>query len=134
MHIQDRAIEVLSAWDLPHDPRFVTDATGSALLALLCNAKAKDVPALYAHKSHLILAALELVNDAWFKPHTGYGEYPTDTVVFIETAVGRMQFHVRRDDPVLALAIGSLEFNERGWNGVALQPIARQLALEWLST
>lgn len=126
---------VLQAWGLDADEaeRFLSDADGAAILALLCNAKAKEQAELYVHKPVLLRRAVELSGDWWKKPH-GYGEqYAADTVIFIESGVGRMQFHVRSDDPQVADLVAQAVEDGRGWNGVALQPIARQIAEAWMA-
>lgn len=126
---------VLQVWGLSASEaeRFLSDPDGAAILALLCNAKAKELPELYVYKPVLLRQAVGLAEDWWKKPH-GYGDqYAADTVIFIESGVGRMQFHVRADDPAVADLVARAVYDERGWNGVALQPIAREIAERWLA-
>lgn len=128
------AIRALVAFDLPVDERLrmLRDPTGAALLALLCNAAAKHDERLYAHKSALIRHAISLASDWWAKPHP-YGEqYAADTVVYIETALARFAFHCKRDDPLLVDVLDSAPYSDRGWGGVRLQEMARELAHQWL--
>lgn len=110
----------------------LNDPEGAALLALLCNATAKERSVLYTYKSPLIRWAVEHAEDWWATPHAGYGEYDTDTVIYIQH-YERFSFHVRSTDRYLAELIQDAPRSERGWTGRALQPIARQLAEEWLS-
>lgn len=142
MNLSEMAHSVLSANDLPVDLAgyMLNSADGSALLALLCNAAAKENGYLYRYKSSLISHAISMAHladrDVWKKDHTGYGDYPTDTVIFIKVPFvdgGRMQFHVNSDDRILSSTISRLPYRETGWNGILLQPTARWIAQTWIA-
>lgn len=133
------AIATLAAYDVSwvdYAQHMLDDVTGSAILALLCNARAKQDPLMYAYKNHLLLNAADKAiiagKDVWCKPHAGYGEFPVDTVIFIETDVGRMQFHVMSTNDIISELVANLPYREEGWNGVAMQPLARNLVISWL--
>jgi hypothetical protein len=138
MNNLERAVAVLAAHSLPAAAAgtMLDNADGAALLALLCNAAAKADPALYIHKAPLLLNAVAQAQQAgvavWAKPHSFEQGYQVDTCVFIETGLGRMQWHVRKGDPILADMIRLLPYREEGWDGISKQAIARQLAVDWL--
>ena len=109
------------------------DPEGAALLALLCNAKAKETPELYVYKNRLIRWAVDLAADWWAAPHANYGEYETDTVVYIQHGSTQYAFHVSSQDHRLRDILQDPPRSERGWSGIPLQPIAKQLAEEWFT-
>lgn len=129
------AARVLGTCDLDvlERARFLDSPTGAALLALLCNAAAKTFPALYAEKSLLLRHAIALSGDWWATPHQYGDTYPADTVIYLETLVGRMAFHVKRSDPLLVDVLSTAPTSDRGWDGQSLQSRARELALVWLA-
>ena len=113
----------------------LNDSEGATLIALLCNASAKLDPAFYLFKSRLLRWAVEHASDWWATPQlSAYGEdYETDTVIYIQHGETRFAFHVRASDEHLAALLADAPRSERGWTGRALQPIARQLAADWLA-
>ena len=110
----------------------LNDPEGAALLALLCNAAAKERQLFYRYKYRLIAWAVEQAADWWAAPAAPYGEYATDTVIYIQHSE-RYAFHVESTNEHMAGLLIDPPRSERGWSGRALQPIARQLAAEWLA-
>lgn len=113
--------------------RMLSHPEGVAILALLCNAAAKEAPVMYQFKSNLIWLALDLASDWWATPHTYGDTYEADTLIYIENRIGRFAFHVKADDPILAGVVFNAPRSDRGWNGVSMQARARQIALDWLT-
>lgn len=133
-----RARQVLDAAGVDeHETMYTSTPTGTALLALLCNATAKREPSLYEHKSILIaralIDALRTKRPAWRQSHAGYGEqYQTDLVIYLDVDdIDVMAFHVRSDDAVLAELLTLLPWESRPWSGRQLQPIAADLARQY---
>ena len=110
---------VLDAWGMPDAPEvFLADPSGTAILANLCNAGAKEIDDdLYEHKPTLIRHAVALGADAW----------ADDGVVYIETPLAQVSFHVFDGEDV-----GLPEANGRVWDGLRLQCVAKELTLCYL--
>lgn len=125
------AAAVLKAWDL-EDTRnhFTTHPDGWALLALLCNARAKTETHLYTYKAPLVYAAIQHAEPGtWWVDTHAHGDYG-NAVVFLETRFGQLAFHFSELPDWLTNAPSA---NGRRWSGVPLQPHAYDLALEWLA-
>lgn len=120
------ALEWRRADELLNDPE------GAALLALLCNASAKAEPVFYLFKTRLLRWAIDHAADWWAAPHIYGDAYDADTCVFIELRRCRLAFHVQSTDEQLRDLLADPPRSDRGWSGVPLQPIARQLVSEWL--
>ena len=85
--MQQVCLTLLTFWGIPPDPVFLNTGDGLALMANLLNWSAKVVdPDLYYYKPGLIDEALGHCLLA------GYDE--KEAVVYIETAVGQVSFHV----------------------------------------
>jgi hypothetical protein len=110
----------------------LADSEGAALITLLCNASAKQESEFYQFKGRLLRWALTIAADWWATPHAYGDAYEADTVIYIQTPSHRFAFHVRSDDPALADLLLAPPRSDRGWGGVSLQPIAKQLVVEWL--
>ena len=121
------------ALDWQRAEEMLADPRGAALLALLCNAAAKEAPAMYAFKYTLLRRAIELASDWWAAPHAYGDAYEADTVIYIENSIGRFSFHVRSSDPQIADLLADAPTSDRGWSGKPLQPIAKQLAQSWIN-
>lgn len=117
-HVAQAAKEVLTAWGLqPHMARFLNCSDGLALLAHLCNAGAKLIdPMLYEHKPLLVQYAAETHPFAWHR----------DGIVYIETVVGQVSFHVFEDETE------HLSERETPWAGGWMQDFAEHMAHAFL--
>lgn len=146
-----RAHAILAAWEIQAGPDdFLTDWTGdgTAIMALLANAGAKFLNRvdLYEHKDPILRYAIIQLRKAggrwWAAPHAGYVSpyphpdggrpYEVDTVIYLKTGVGQMSFHVASSSRILGPLIASAPTSSEGWNGVAMQPIAKEIALTYL--
>lgn len=139
-HYDDSALQLAAAralgfWDIPvtHRHTFLSDPTGAALLALLCNAGAKHNSDLYASKARLIRHAITLAGDWWATRHIYGDTYVADTVIYIQTELARFAYHVRHDDPLLRDVLATAPTSDRGWDGERLQDRTRELAVAWLA-
>jgi len=131
---------VLAAWELPANcgQMMLADAQGAALLALLCNAAAKRDASLYTYKAPFLAHAIEMARRTgwavWRQAHRfGEQQYNVDTCIWIETALGRMSWHVRSDEPLLTSWLRLLPERDAGWDGVSMQAQAGGLAIRWLA-
>jgi hypothetical protein len=162
--LQTACREILPEWRLDAGllPTFIGSADGLALLALLANAAAKDVPALYRHKALLVGAACQAADaghwwvdthryakiqrfdwlnrlNFWWERMTGKYLLTTSmTIYFIETGLPfagdtlQLAFHFRPGDELPDLPNAPLA-NGRKWRGQRAQPKAGQIALNWLA-
>ena len=119
--IQKSAQRVLRTWGLQrYLPQFLASTDGLALLAHLCNAGAKFFdPSLYDDKPILVRYAAERHAFAWHR----------DGVVYIETCVGQVSFHVFGRE--------GRHLTERSpdtgpWAGGWMQDMALEMAEEFL--
>ena len=87
--VREAAQSVLRVWGLlPHTDRFLSSADGLAVLAHLCNAGAKFFDSsLYDDKPMLVHIAATNHPFSWYR----------DGVVYIESVVGQLSFHVFED-------------------------------------
>lgn len=111
--------EVLKAWGLQkHTPKFFC-ADGYVILALLCNAAAKFIDdSFYDYKSMLIWKAINDHNSCW----------KDEGVVYFETSVGQISFHVFEDEDELLPAA-----NGRQWLGGWMQDRCVEIAMAFLN-
>ena len=81
---------MLCAWGAQSETaRLLSSADGVALVAHLCNAAAKQIcESYYQYKPMLVQYAAEIHSFSWH--HNG--------VVYIETVVGQVSFHVFEDE------------------------------------
>jgi hypothetical protein len=135
---------VLAAWQI--DPsradRFFSSSDGLALLALLCNAAAKQHPNLYGFKSALVAAACRATpNDRWWADTHQYGESDQEQmpVYLIETGLPfagetlQLAFHFRPGDELPDVG-NAPTANGRKWRGQRAQANAAQILVDWLNS
>lgn len=110
---------LLSIWHLPLDQGLLETGDGLALLANLANLSAKEFDeGFYAIKSTLIAHAQRMSNHCW----------SNDGIVYFETAVGQVSFHVFDEDMEVLNPMRHVE----EWVGWATQAIAPELCFEFL--
>jgi len=155
---------VLAAWNIDerHAAVLLGSADGLALLALLCNAAAKQNPNLYQYKAQLVAAACRATprNRWWIDQHrfaiatpvgwfnrlnlwweSRFGWYLAATtmpIVFIETGVPfdgdtlQLAFHFRPGDDLPDLG-NAPTAQGRHWRKQRAQARAAQIAADWLT-
>ena len=156
--------EVMAAWaiDERHTANLLGSADGLALLALLCNAAAKQHPYLYHLKALLVAAACRatprncwwvdrhryaiVTQVGWFDQlnlwwHARFGWYLyaiSMPIIFIETGLPfagdtlQLAFHFRPGDELPDVG-NAPTANGRTWRGQRAQANAGQIATDWLS-
>lgn len=125
----------------PNRQRLLRSRDGIALLALLCNAAAKQNPALYRHKLTLVRAtvARSKRSEWWIDPHRFDQGHPVAYGIFIETSIGpildlervQMVFHITEADA--RFFCNAPTATGRTWAGIPLQSRAEELALAFLA-
>jgi hypothetical protein len=101
------------------EQRFLSCADGLALVAHLCNAAAKFIcSSFYEMKGELVEAAANAHPFAWHR----------DGVVYIETCVGQVSFHVFED-----CDLDLIPERDTPWAGGWMQDRAREMALAFLN-
>ena len=117
--MKEDALSVLRAWGLQHHaPRFLSSADGLAIVAHLCNAAAKFIcSSFYDLKPRLVEAAANAHPFAWQR----------DGVVYIETCVGQVSFHIFED-----IDLSCVPTRATPWTGRWMQDNAYQMALAFL--
>lgn len=118
--------------------RFLRDPDGYALLALLCNARAKqEDPKWYRWKVVLIHRALiGRSRRTWWKDkhtHTSGGT-TAHSVIFIETAFGQVAFHLLGKDAKSWRFWLAPRARGRRWSRVPMQERARDIAYDFVRT
>jgi len=113
------AMKVLRAWGLQHHTsRFMSCADGLALIAHLCNAAAKFKSYdFYDLKPALVQAAAEAHPFSWHR----------EGVVYIETCVGQVSFHVFGD-----VDLSCIPERATPWAGGWMQDKAYEMALAFI--
>lgn len=118
--VKHAANQVLKAYGLQRElPRFLGCPDGFALLAHMCNAAAKFIdPDFYEIKGLLVQAAADAHPFAWHRAG----------IVYIETCVGQVSFHVFEDVDVSLLPV-----RQTPWAGGWMQDGAELMARAFLS-
>ncbi|MCX6784185.1 MAG: hypothetical protein NT141_03960 [candidate division WWE3 bacterium] len=110
---------LISLWQLPLDRALYETGEGLALLANLANLSAKEIdPSFYDIKSTLIAHAQRLSDHCW----------ANDGIVYFETVVGQVSFHVFDEDMEV---LNPMRHTEE-WIGWSTQEIAPELCYEFL--
>lgn len=134
---------ILQHWNIPITtlPLFLDDADGSAVLALLANAGAKDWPgrpsnpSLYALKAEAVRWACLTAWTAgrsWVDEHDGMPIYFVQTGILLDGQPLQLAFHFRPGDSLPNLPGWPLA-DGRCWNRQQAQPRALEIALNYLA-
>ncbi len=136
-------LRILEHWDLPVDllPLFLDHPDGLALLALLCNAGAKDWPdragdpRLYALKAKVVrwacLAAWP--SRSWRDEHEGMPIFFVQTGLLLDEAPLQIAFHFRAGDTLPELPADWPAAGGRRWRRQQAQPRALEIAHVYLA-
>lgn len=133
---------ILQHWNIPITtlPLFLDTADGTALLALLANAGAKDWPArsgdptLYALKAEAVRWACltAWTGRSWVDEHDGMPIYFVQTRILLDGQLLQLAFHFRAGDTLPDLP-GWPAANGRRWSHQQAQPRALEIALSYLA-
>lgn len=133
---------ILQHWNIPITtlPLFLDDADGTAVLALLANAGAKDWPdrlgnpTLYALKAEAVRWACltAWTGRSWQDEHDGMPIYFIQTNMLLDGQPLQVAFHFRPDDTLPGLN-GWPDAAGRCWSRQQAQPRAREIALCYLA-
>ncbi len=134
---------ILDHWNIPADllPLFLDHPDGLALLALLCNASAKDWPGypgdpgLYALKSEAVRWACLAAWPArsWRDDHQGMPIFFIETGLLLNGQPLQIAFHFRDSDTLPELPKERPAAGGRRWSRQQAQPRALSIAHAYLA-
>lgn len=133
---------ILQHWNIPITtlPLFLDDADGTAALALLANAGAKDWtnhpgnPTLYTLKAEAVRWACltAWTGRSWQDAHNGMVIYFIQTRMLLDGQPPQLAFHFRSGDTTPYLP-GWPSASGRRWSGQPAQPRAQEIAMRYLA-
>lgn len=133
---------ILQHWNIPITtlPLFLDDADGTAVLALLANAGAKDWPGrpgnstLYALKAEAVRWACltAWTGRSWQHEHDGMPIYFIQTRMLLDDQPLQLAFHFRPGDTLPHLP-GWPSADGRCWGHQQAQPRAREIAMRYMA-